>query len=66
MHGEITIFKFQIPVSTMFEFTFLFTPDALPGTTFPIYPGLGQALNMLACIPGGLYETNCIKISSAV
>jgi len=31
-----------------------FTPDALPGTTLPIYPGLGQAPNMLACIPGGL------------
>jgi len=25
-------------------------PDALPGTTLPIYPGLGQAPNMLACI----------------
>jgi len=29
-------------------------PDALPDTTLPIYPGLGQAPNMLACIPGGL------------
>jgi len=29
-------------------------PDALPGTTLPIYHGLGQASNMLACIPGGL------------
>jgi len=29
-------------------------PDALPGTTLPIYPGLGQAPNMPACIPGGL------------
>jgi len=28
-----------------------FTPDALPDTTLPIYPGLGQAPNMLACIP---------------
>jgi len=28
--------------------------DALPYTTLPIYPGLGQAPNMLACIPGGL------------
>jgi len=25
-------------------------PDALPGTTFPIYPGLGQTPNILACI----------------
>jgi len=32
----------------------IFMEDALPYTTFPIYPGLGQALNMLACIPGGL------------
>jgi len=29
-------------------------PDALPGTTLSIYPGLEQAPNMLACIPGGL------------
>jgi len=28
-------------------------PDALPGTTLPIYPGLGQAQNMMACIHGG-------------
>ena len=26
-------------------------PDTLPSTTLPIYPGLGQAPNMLACIP---------------
>jgi len=32
----------------------IFTPDALPDTTLPIYPGLGQAPNILACIPGGL------------
>jgi len=32
----------------------IFMPDALPGTTLPIYPGLGQAPNMVACIPGGL------------
>ena len=30
----------------------IFMPDALPGTTLPIYPGLGQA-NMLACISSG-------------
>jgi len=35
----------------------IFTPDALPGTTLPIYPGLGQAPNMLACIHGGLKRT---------
>jgi len=32
----------------------IFTPDALPYTTLPIYPGLAQAPNMLACIPGDL------------
>jgi len=32
----------------------IFVPDALPDTTLAIYPGLGQALNMLAWIPGGL------------
>jgi len=26
----------------------MFMLDALPGSTLPIYPGLGQALNMLA------------------
>ena len=32
----------------------IFTPDALPAATLPIYPGLGQAPNMLACIPSGV------------
>jgi len=32
----------------------IFMLDALPCTTLAIYPGLGQATNMLACIPGGL------------
>jgi len=31
----------------------IFMPDAHPGTTLPMYPGLGQAPNMLACIPDG-------------
>ena len=31
-----------------------FMLDARPATTLPIYPGLGQAPNMLDCIPGGL------------
>jgi len=31
-----------------------FMQDALPYLTLPIYPGLGQAPNMPACIPGGL------------
>jgi len=28
-------------------------PDALPAATLPVYPGLGQAPNMLGCIHGG-------------
>jgi len=32
----------------------IFMQDALPYTTLPIYPGLGQAPNMLACISSGL------------
>ena len=31
----------------------IFMPDSLPAATLPIYPGLGQAPNMLACIPSG-------------
>jgi len=31
----------------------IFTPDALPDAALPIYPGLGQAPNVLACIPSG-------------
>jgi len=40
----------------------IFTQDALPGTTFPIYPGLGQVPNMLACIPGGLVRDSTYHI----
>jgi len=32
----------------------IFTPDAFPAATIPIYTGLGKAPNMLACIPSGL------------
>ena len=32
----------------------IFMLDALPDTTDPIYRGLGQAPNMLACIPSGV------------
>jgi len=32
----------------------IFMLDALPGTTLPIYPGLGQAPNMLPSITSGL------------
>jgi len=38
-----------------------FTPDALPATTLPIYPGLGQAPNMLDSIPGGSYLVEQMK-----
>ena len=32
----------------------IFTQEALPYSSLPIYPSLGQAANMLACIPGGI------------
>jgi len=32
-----------------------FTPDALPAATLPLYRGLEQASNMLACIPSGAF-----------
>jgi len=32
----------------------IFMPDALPAITLPLYPGLGQASNVLACIPCGV------------
>jgi len=40
----------------------IFMLGAVPGTTLPIYPVLGQAPNMLACIPSGLivYPVDCI------
>ena len=31
-----------------------FMTDALPATTLPLYPGLRQAPNILACIPSGV------------
>jgi len=38
----------------------IFTPDALPVVTLPLYPGLGQAPNMLTCIPSGLLFSTII------
>jgi len=35
--------------------------NAFPVTTFPIYPGLGQAPNMLTCIPNGLVKRMPVK-----
>jgi len=38
----------------------IFTPDALPVATLLLCPGLGQAPNMLGCIPSGVGEgTSC-------
>jgi len=36
----------------------IFTPDALAAATLPIYPGFGQAPNMMACIPSGVVQNN--------
>jgi len=32
----------------------IFITDAIPAATLPLYPGLGQAQNMLACMPSGV------------
>jgi len=37
----------------------IFMPDAIPAATLPLYPGLGQAQNMLACIPSGVVTNYC-------
>ena len=46
----------------------IFTPDALLGTTLPIYPGLGQAPNMLArlFINSRKNKTICIVVPDKV
>jgi len=44
----------------------IFTPDALTAATLPIYLGLGQPPNMLACIPSGLVCLLCGKASHRV
>jgi len=36
----------------------IFTPDALAAATLPIYPGFGQAPNMMPCIPSGVVQNN--------
>jgi len=36
-------------------------PDALPTATLPLYPGLGQAPNMLACILSGTVIHSVLK-----
>jgi len=38
-----------------------FMPDSLPAATLPIYPDLGQAPNMLDCIPVGLAGPTATK-----
>jgi len=51
VHRVVTGLHLPFPI---FAIPTIFTLDALPGTTLPIYPGLRQAPNMLACIPDGL------------
>jgi len=41
----------------------IFTPDALPAAMLPIYPGLGQAPNILTCIPSGVVPSGMNKHS---
>jgi len=35
-------------------------PDALPGATLPLYPGLGEAPNMRVCIPNGVKDVTVV------
>ena len=44
----------------------IFTPSVFPGTTLPLYPGLGQAPNMLDCIPSGVVMTHPAVIMVAL
>ena len=50
--------------STHLHHPSIVTPDALPAATLPLYPGLEQAPNMMACIPGGLVESYTILLVS--
>jgi len=51
------------PTSIIFP---IFMLDALPATTLPIYPGLSQAPNMLACIPGGSVITAAYYYATSI
>jgi len=58
----IQYFSFYAPTSII---SIIFTTDALAAATLPIYPGLGQAPNMLSCIPGVLVHlliTNTLEL----
>jgi len=41
----------------------IFMPDALPATTLPLYPGWGQAPNMLSCIPSGVVSVTTTALT---
>jgi len=43
-----------------------FTPYAFPAATLPIYPGLGQAPNMLACIPSQWLEMEMVQMHTLI
>jgi len=57
-NGRHSIWTNQRPTSII---PTVFTPDALPAATLTLYPGLGQAPNMLACIPSGVWKTYVIS-----
>ena len=56
--GRQSIRTNQWPTSIILP---IFTPDALPAATLPLYPGLGQAPNTLAYIPSGVVTVNMVK-----
>jgi len=42
----------------------IFTPDGLPAATLPLYPGFGQAPNMLVRIPSGVVSIQAVTTSN--
>jgi len=44
----------------------IFMPAALPAATLSLYPGLGQAPNILACIPLGVVHYRLLRIKIQV
>jgi len=43
----------------------IFTLDGLPAATLPLYPGLGQAPNMLVSMPSGVVSIQAVTISNS-
>jgi len=46
----------QTNPTTHFRNTSIFSSDAVPAIALPLYRGLGQAPNMVACVPSGVVD----------